>query len=94
MEAKSKKLNINSEIHETYGFLILSKDNVLIGTFSKEKKEVNFQSKVEIIDIYNIYYRKSRGGESANRFRRIREGRNAKTFKFIEENLIRGYTTS
>jgi hypothetical protein len=37
MEAKSQKLNINPEIHETYGFLILSKDNVLIGTFSKEK---------------------------------------------------------
>ena len=82
METKSQKLDINPDIHETYGFLILSKNNVLIATFSKEKKEINFQSKIEIIDIYN-----RRGGASAGRFRPMRIERNLKTFKFIEEQL-------
>ena len=62
--------------------MILNKNNVLIGTVSKEKKEINFQSKIEIIDIYN-----RRGGATAGRFRTMRIERNLKTFKFIEENL-------
>ena len=45
METKSQKLDINPDIHETYGFLILSKNNVLIATFSKEKKKLIFNQR-------------------------------------------------
>ena len=81
MEEKSQKLNINSDIQDVYGFLILSSKNALIGTFSKENKEINFKSNFDIPKPH------TKGGASANRFRRIREERIFKIFKSIEENL-------
>ena len=44
METELKKLIINPNIKNIYGFLILDTDRLLIGTVSKDKKEINFLS--------------------------------------------------
>ena len=81
METISHKLSINPDIHNVYGFLILSEQNYLIGKLSKGKKEVNLKGNID------IKVKKGRGGCSAIRFRRIRAERAFKSFKTIEENL-------
>ena len=75
------------DVHDEYGFLILNRTKVLIGTFSKEKKEINFQSNIDLKVIKG-----RRGGCTRMRFARIRTEHNFKIFKFIEENLEKIFT--
>ena len=81
MENIKDKLNINPDIHKVYGFLILTAQKYLLGTFSKEKKEIIFKSDINIIES------KFKRGASAVRFKRIIQERNSKEFKIIEENM-------
>ena len=81
MENICDKLTINPDIHEVYGFLILSTQKYLIGTFFKGKKEILFKSDI------NLKGYRGRGGASAIRFKRIIEERYSKGFKTIEENM-------
>ena len=82
MENINNKLTINPDIHEVYGFLILSSQKYLLGTFSKGKKEINFKS-----DFNSNQFKSGRRGATANRFWRIREERISKIFNTIEENM-------
>ena len=82
METELKKLIINPNIKNIYGFLILDTDRLLIGTVSKDKKEINLKK--------NIFFdgrKKRRGGASTIRFIRIYRERIAKTVKLIDDNL-------
>ena len=79
METISKKLIINPNIKNIYGFLILTHSDILIGTVSKDKKEINYKGK-------NDFIKKSKGC-TANRFARIRFERNAYCVKLIDDNL-------
>ena len=82
MENINDKLTINPDIHKVYGFLILSSQKYLLGTFSKGKKEIIFKSDINLIIGY-----KGKGGSSAIRFKRIRKERNNQIFKIIDENM-------
>ena len=82
MENINDKLTINPDIYKVYGFLILSSQKYLFGTFSKGKKEIIFKSDINLIIGY-----KGKGGSSAIRFKRIREERNNQIFKIIDENM-------
>ena len=82
METESKKLIINPNIKNIYGFLILDIDKLLIGTVSKDKKEINLKKNI-FFDRWKI----RRGGASTTRFYRIYRDRIAKTVKLIDDNL-------
>ena len=81
MKAESKELIINPNVKNVYGFLILTGSNILIGTISKDKKEINYKG------IVNIFKKHGRGGASAIRFARIRRERIARSVKLIDDNL-------
>ena len=81
MENNSGNLTINPQIKNTYGFLILSCSSVLIGTVSKDKKEINFESAFNNKDWKEIR------GHSRNRFFRIFMDRQREVTKYIDEHL-------
>ena len=82
METELKKLIINPNIKNIYGFLILDTDRLLIGTVSKDKKEINLKK-----NIFFDGWKKRRGGASTIRFIRIYRERIDKTVKLIDDNL-------
>ena len=82
MEINSASITINSQIKNIYGFLILSGWHFLIGTVSKNKKEINIEK-----EILNKPHWPIRRGSSANRFKRIYIERQYSFFKEIDELL-------
>ena len=81
MKSKSKELIINRNIKNIYGFLILTNSNVLIGTISKNKKEINYENKVDFRKI------RTRGGASALRFAGVFRERIARSVRLIDDNI-------
>ena len=82
MEINSASITINSQIKNIYGFLILSGWHFLIGTVSKNKKEINIEK-----EILNKPHWPIRGGASAIRYKRIYLERQYSFFKEIDELL-------
>ena len=82
MEINSASITINSQIKNIYGFLILSGWHFLIGTVSKNKKEINIEK-----EILNKPHWPIRGGASAFRYKRIYIERQYSFFKEIDELL-------
>ena len=81
MENINDKLTINPDIHGVYGFLILSTQKYLLGTFSKGKKEIILKSDINFAEC------RIKRGASAPRFKRIIQLRNYKAVNIIEENM-------
>ena len=82
MEINSASITINSRIKNIYGFLILSGWHFLIGTVSKNNKEINIEK-----EILNKPHWPIRGGASAIRYKRIYLERQYSFFKEIDELL-------
>ena len=82
MEINSASITINSQIKNIYGFLILSGWHFLIGTVSKNKKEINIEK-----EILNKPHWPIRGGSSSFRYKRIYIERQYSFFKEIDELL-------
>ena len=82
MEINSASITINSQIKNIYGFLILSGWHFLIGTVSKNKKEINIEK-----EILNKPHWPIRPSSSANRYKRIYIERQYSFFKEIDELL-------
>ena len=82
MEINSASITINSQIKNIYGFLILSGWHFLIGTVSKNKKEINIEK-----EILNKPHWPIRPSSSAIRYKRIYIERQYSFFKEIDELL-------
>ena len=82
MEINSASITINSQIKNIYGFLILSGWHFLIGTVSKNKKEINIEK-----EILNKPHWPIRPSSSAFRYKRIYIERQYSFFKEIDELL-------
>ena len=82
MEINSASITINSQIKNVYGFLILSGWHFLIGTVSKNKKEINIEK-----EILNKPHWPIRPSSSAFRYKRIYIERQYSFFKEIDELL-------
>ena len=83
MEINSASITINSQIKNIYGFLILSGWHFLIGTVSKNKKEINIEK-----EILNKPHWPIRPSSSAFRYKRIYIERQYSFFKEIDELLV------
>ena len=83
MEINSTSITINPHIKNVYGFLILSSCSILIGTVSKNKKEINFEQKIDNKD-YGTIIRNKKGWSSLIRFWVKRQ---ENMTKFIDEKL-------
>ena len=59
----------------------MTNSNVLIGTISKNKKEINYENKVDFRKI------RTRGGASALRFAGVLRERIARSVRLIDDNL-------
>ena len=82
MEINSTTITINPKIKNVYGFLILSCWSFLIGTISKNKKEINIEHEVT-----NKIYMLKRKSASAIRYKRIFMERQYSMIKYIYELL-------
>ena len=82
MDSNLTSITINPQIKNVYGFLILSGWHFLIGTVSKNKKEINIEK-----EILNKPHWPIRGGSSAFRYKRIYIERQYSFFKEIDELL-------
>ena len=81
MEKEAKGLIINPKIKNVCGFLILSHSNILIGTISKDKKEINYKRNVDVFKKYR------KGGAYAVLFARILLERIVGWVKLINDNI-------
>ena len=80
METNFEKLFIGQNLKNEYGIIILTSKNFLIGKFSKGKKEIMFQSNIE------IWKNKSRGC-TRMRFMPIIIKHNSEIFRLIHQNV-------
>ena len=62
MEINSTGITINPHIKNVYGFLILSSCSLLIGTVSKDKKEISLEQKIDNKDYETIIRRSKKKG--------------------------------
>ena len=67
MKCTSKELIINPKIKNVYGILVLSSSDFLIGTVSKDIKEINFKQKID----------------NQDRSERIRSSRSSSKIRFM-----------
>ena len=76
------RLIINPNIKNIYGFLILDAKSLLIGTVTKDNKEINIKNE--------IFFREARKGTyDCHRFQWVYRERIANTVKLIDNNLER-----